>query len=158
MVSAHACGPVRDALLFLIGAARVGSERPSEATEVAASSSEALLRPERLRRRVEFAACYRRGQRRHGRWLSLHSLHREQGVARLGITVSRKVGGAVQRQKLKRRIREIFRRWDKRRKLPSMDIVVHAKPGAAQVKFNELEGELRRLLSGLLEHAERAGK
>ena len=65
---------------------------------------------------------------------------------RLGITASRKVGNAVIRQRVKRRIREIYRRWEERVELPSRDFVVHVKPAAAQAEFRALQEELLRLL------------
>lgn len=67
---------------------------------------------------------------------------------RLGMTVSRKVGGAVTRNRVRRRIREIYRRWKGRPDLPSLDLVVHAKPPAGDADFagmaKELEAHLRR--------------
>ena len=67
---------------------------------------------------------------------------------RLGMTVSRKVGGAVTRNRVRRRIREIYRRWKGRPELTSLDLVVHAKPAAGTADFagleKELEGQLRR--------------
>lgn len=67
---------------------------------------------------------------------------------RLGMTVSRKVGGAVTRNRVRRRIREIYRRWKGRADLPSLDLLVHAKPPAGEAGFaalaKELEGHLRR--------------
>lgn len=69
---------------------------------------------------------------------------------RLGMTVSRKVGKAVVRQKVKRRIREIYRRWPRRQELPSLDVVVHLKPAVAAASFDELRRELERLFSTLL--------
>lgn len=68
---------------------------------------------------------------------------------RLGITVTRKVGGAVVRHKMKRRIREIFRRWSQRRQLPPCDIVVHVKPTANRASFDSLQTEILRLLRPL---------
>ena len=65
---------------------------------------------------------------------------------RLGMTVSRKVGGAVTRNRVRRRIREIYRRWKGRADLPSLDLVVHAKPPAGQADFPDLSRELERLL------------
>ena len=56
-------------------------------------------------------------------------------VPRLGITVTRKVGGAVVRNRVKRRLREIYRRWPDQPQLPALDIVIHAKPSAARATF-----------------------
>ena len=60
--------------------------------------------------------------------------------------VSRKVGGAVIRNRVRRRIREIYRRWKGRQQLPPIDLLVHAKPPAATAEFSDLERELERLL------------
>lgn len=69
--------------------------------------------------------------------------------ARLGITASRKVGSSVVRQKVKRRIREIFRRWPGRSALDKIDLVVHLKPEAGQAPFLPLRADLERLLGTL---------
>ena len=65
---------------------------------------------------------------------------------RLGITVSRKVGGAVIRNRVKRRIREWFRSW-KVDLDQSFDLVIIAKPGAAALKSPELQQELSELMN-----------
>ncbi|RMH16184.1 MAG: ribonuclease P protein component [Acidobacteria bacterium] len=108
------------------------------------------LRPrQRLRRRQDFLRCYRSGRKRHGRFATLHVHANEQGVARLGITASRKVGKAVVRHRTKRRVREIFRRWPGRASLPPLDVVVHVKRTAAEADFAALRAELERQLATL---------
>lgn len=113
-------------------------------------AGEGLPRPERLRRRADFLRCYREGRRRHGELVVLHTLANGRQGPRLGLTVGRKVGGAVVRNRVKRRVREIYRRWSERSRLPALDLVVHAKPSAGSASFAELERELERLLSSLL--------
>jgi len=61
------------------------------------------------------------------------------------------VGQAVVRHRLKRRIKEIYRRWPHRSQLPALDLVVHLKPEAGGSDFPALRTELLRLLSGLRE-------
>lgn len=112
-------------------------------------SDESLKRADRLRRRADFVRCYRQGRRRHGAFMVLHFAPNPTGSARLGITASRKVGNAVVRHLVKRRIREVFRRWSGRSRLPSLDLVVHCKPGIGRATFPETEVELKRLLSSL---------
>jgi ribonuclease P protein component len=110
------------------------------------------LRPaERLCRRADYLRCYRTGRRRHGSLAILYFIPNQLGHPRIGITASRKVGKAVVRQRLKRRIRETYRRWKRRSSLPAMDLVVHLKPEAKTADFQSFRAELLRLLGGLLE-------
>ena len=110
-----------------------------------------------MRRRADYLRCYREGRRLHGALATLHIAPGREGRARLGMTASRKVGGAVVRQCLKRRVREVYRRWEGRGRLPAADLVVHLKPAAAAASFGELEAELKRLL-GLVLRPPRPGR
>jgi ribonuclease P protein component len=124
---------------------------PASAPRGASRDGEGLSREERLRRRAEFLRCYREGRRRGGRLATLFFVPNSQPGPRLGITVSRKVGRkAVVRQRLKRRVREIYRRWNHRSQLPAVDLVVNLKPTAVEADFRELETEIERQLSTLL--------
>jgi len=114
-------------------------------------SDERFPRQRSLRRSADYQQCYRAGARRQGTLATLHV--RANGVAtpRLGLTASRKVGGAVVRNRLKRWTRESFRRWPRRGELPAADLVVHFKPAAAAATHAELAGELTRLWSRLVD-------
>jgi len=74
----------------------------------------------------------------------------ELGHARIGITASRKVGPAVTRHRIRRRIKEVYRRWNDRARLPALDLVIHLKPEAREADFEALRSDLLRLLSGVL--------
>jgi ribonuclease P protein component len=75
-------------------------------------------------------------------------LFAQAGAGRIGVTVSRKVGGAVLRNRVKRWIRECYRR--NRSKLPSdLDVVVVARPGAAETDHGTLCRELAGLAARL---------
>jgi ribonuclease P protein component len=113
------------------------------------AAGERWLLAERLRRRADFLRCYREGRRRQGGALALYFIPNGLGQPRLGITASRKVGGAVARHRLKRWIREIYRRWTDRKSLPAVDIVVHLKPEAGRLQFETFRLELLRSLSSL---------
>ncbi len=115
-----------------------------------AAAPQGLGRADRLRRRADFQRCYRAGRRRRGELVLLYAHANQLAHPRLGITASRKVGGAVVRNRLKRRVREIYRRFPQRRELPPLDLVVHLQPAAALAVFAALRGELEGLLAGFL--------
>jgi len=112
--------------------------------------AESLRPEERLTRGGDYQKAYRHGRRRHGSLWILHWTSNELQHPRLGVTVSRKVGKAVVRVRTKRRIREIYRRWSERRRLPPIDVVVHVKPAAAAASFTEMERELQSGLRSLV--------
>jgi ribonuclease P protein component len=122
-----------------------------------AGTGERLLARERLRRRADYLRGYRTGRRRHGALAIVYFVPNQLGHPRMGITASRKVGKAVVRQRLKRRIREIYRRWQDRGKLPALDLVIHLKPEAGRADFPTFQVELLRLLGGLVQKRETAG-
>jgi ribonuclease P protein component len=94
-----------------------------------------------VRRRPEYLEIQNRGRRATSAHLLLFAL---PGSGRLGVTVSRKVGGAVQRNRVKRWIRECFRRT--RAHFPaSLDLVVVARPGAADARHDSICHELKTL-------------
>jgi ribonuclease P protein component len=113
--------------------------------------SERLPSDQTVRRRADYLRCYRTGRRRHGSLALLYFVPNQLAGPRLGITASRKVGNAVVRHRLKRRIKEIYRRWQDRSQLPPLDLVIHLKPEAGKSDFPALKAEVLRLLSGLRE-------
>jgi ribonuclease P protein component len=87
----------------------------------------------RLSRSGDFERVYREGRSHGNRFLVLYAFPRgaeADGEMRLGISVSRRVGGAVERNVVKRALREAF--WSLDRELPaSHDFVVVARPDVA---------------------------
>ena len=74
------------------------------------------------------------------------------GPPRLGITVTKKIGNAVVRNRIKRLVREFFRR--RRYELaPGLDILVIAKKTAADVSLTLVENELGKSLGNHRSHA-----
>jgi len=102
-----------------------------------------LPRRWRVRQRREYVSLQRDGRRRTTRHFVLVSRLRAGGGSRLGITVSRKVGGAVRRNHVKRRVREWFRRH-RDQLTPPQDLIVIARPGAAELSYAEIAAELAK--------------
>lgn len=91
---------------------------------------------------------YREGSVSRGRLFSVHALPNASDKARLGLSVSKKVGGAVKRNGVRRRLKEIFHSAGP--DLPQgVDIVVSARPAAAEATFEELASEFSRALDVL---------
>ena len=103
-----------------------------------------LRRDERLARRTDFLAIQTRGRKLWSPHYLVFFRMRSQVPARLGVTVSRKVGGAVVRNQVKRWIRETWRqRLDVK---PSADVVVVARPGAQALGFRATSEQLVGLI------------
>jgi len=109
--------------------------------------SAAFPKQYRLLRRLEFQRVYTQGQRRSASLCTV--FYRPNGLVqtRLGITVPKRVGTAVVRNRIKRRIREVFRLH--RQELPGgWDLVLNPRPRAATVAYPALERELLGLFPG----------
>ena len=109
----------------------------------------------RLSRSAEFERVYRQGRSKGNRYLVLYAFPRaedDDAGPRLGLSVSRRVGGAVDRNRVKRVLREAF--WAESERLPATsDYVVVARPDARELAEREgtagMRGALSELVTGL---------
>ena len=100
----------------------------------------------RLFRASEFQRMRKEGASFHGKFMLLSALpSAEPGLARIGIVTSRKVGGAVERNRVRRRLREIMRA-ELGRILPGAWLVIVARHRAVEADFVELREEWMRLV------------
>ena len=99
----------------------------------------------RLTDSPEFERVYRQGTAYRGRLFSVHAFPNEHGTPRLGLSISRKVGNAVTRNAVRRRLREVF--YSCISELSgNLDLVMSARPAAAEATFEELREELSKSL------------
>jgi ribonuclease P protein component len=117
---------------------------------VQAQATQGLRSTDRLRQRVEYLACYERGRAVTGPLATLHVLPNQLGRPRLGITATRRIGNAVVRNRLRRRCREVYRRYRRRADLPALDIVVNLKQRAAAATWDETRRQLERQLDEVI--------
>jgi ribonuclease P protein component len=100
----------------------------------------------RIRKRKDFVRISVSGKKVSDRHFVVLFAAAPAGDSRLGITVSRKVGGAVTRNRIKRRVREFFRHHRHRMPRP-MDLNVIARKEAASLSSPETLRALERLFS-----------
>ena len=115
------------------------------------AAAPAPARRGRLTRAAEFDAVARLGRSVGGRYLTLRFRRSEGGPARVGYAVPRKVGGAVDRNRVKRRLREAIAR-NEGLLHEGTDYVLVARPGMAgvleQQGFDWLCEQVAELLTG----------
>ncbi len=91
-----------------------------------------------IRQRSQFQQVYESGRKHQGRYMIVFTLPRADGATRLGIAATRKFGIAVERNRAKRLIRELFRQHPAP---PGFDIVVIPRRPLCQAPFGTLEAE-----------------
>lgn len=101
---------------------------------------------ERLRQRADFLAAAT-GPRAPVSGFVLQALHRrEDGPVRVGFTVSKKVGNAVERNRVRRRLREVVRLAPEDNMRPGYDYVLIGRRAALDLPFQALADDFGRAL------------
>ena len=99
----------------------------------------------RIRSRADYLKIQRSGRKVGGRYLTILSMDNDLTVSRFGITVSRKTGNAIKRNRIKRRIREL-QRLNQSSIVPGKDIVVIATREASGAHFKDMKIEYEKLI------------
>lgn len=104
-----------------------------------------LKRENRLKKHYQYKYVYREGTKLHGRSMSLLFVSSRTKQAKIGFTITKKIGKAVRRNLVRRRLREIIKR-----QLPYLkqnyNIIIVAHENILSCSFAELEQELKSLL------------
>ena len=105
------------------------------------------MRPQRLKRRAEFLRVAAKGRKAAVHGLVLQALMRDdQAPARLGFTVTKKVGNAVIRNRTRRRLREAARLLLREQDVTGVDLVLIGRDSTRGRVFTDLIDDLRRAL------------
>lgn len=119
---------------------------PEQGAPLPASGKSGQPVPARLRKRAQFLAV-RRGEKRRGRLFLLEVLDRgDDGAPRVGFTVTKKVGNAVVRNRIRRRLKEAVRTNAAGDMQPGSDYVIVGREDILAAPFSEITSELSRRL------------
>ena len=105
----------------------------------------AYPKSERITRKREYLEVFEQGQKWVGRAVICYVVRREGQGRRCGVAVSRKVGSAVVRNRVKRYLKEIYRA-NRSRLVDDARIVIVARPAAANLDYRQCVGAIQRLL------------
>lgn len=112
-------------------------------------------RSARLLRRADFERVYKQGRRHFSQHMTVFYLQRAQDEGlRVGFTVSRMLGGAVQRNRMKRRLREAVRleaAWN----CAGVDVVINPKKSVATADVGVLRAEISRAFDAIRKSVDR---
>jgi len=102
------------------------------------------LRPrERIRKQNDFIALYKKGKRYKGKYFILINYPNECGFSRFAVVASKKTGSAVKRNRIKRRMRALFRQ-NKNLFIIPMDLIAISKAEIYGAPWKKLEEEYHK--------------
>jgi ribonuclease P protein component len=104
-----------------------------------------LPRVNRMHSQADFQRAVRRGPHASRPTMVVHAVQGDEGPARVGLVVSKSVGNAVTRNRVKRRLRSAVR--PQLTQLETLLVVIRAKPAAADADFARLADDLDRCLA-----------
>ncbi|MCI0489208.1 MAG: ribonuclease P protein component [Blastocatellia bacterium] len=112
--------------------------------------SEKFPKTNRILKRDSFKRVYDGGRKFQARYFTAFVLPNSGSEPRIGITVTRKIGKSVQRNRARRLVREVFRK-NKWLVPQGVDIVINVKKPLVEAVYSDVEGDFRNFL-------EKAGK
>jgi len=110
------------------------------------ASSKGFPRSARLLRHADFERVYKQGKRHFAAHMTVFYAQRSEGEGmRVGFTVGRVLGGAVQRNRMKRRLREAVRLQGSKPGVDA-DVVINPKKSLLNAEFSVVQGEVAKAL------------
>ena len=103
---------------------------------------------ESLKKNYEFRRLYAKGKSAGGQLLVVYARRTHRRVNKLGITVSSKIGNAVVRNLIRRRLKEIYR-LNEDKFSPGLELVVVARQKSREASYRELERDFLRTCTKL---------
>ena len=113
--------------------------------EPGGKANERLTKSDRILSRETFRRTYDQGTKYHAKYFTAFVISNQQELSRLGITVTRKTGKSVERNRSRRLVREVFRK-NKWRVPPGIDIVINVKGALNAAGYADLEGDFVEFL------------
>jgi ribonuclease P protein component len=114
-----------------------------------------------LRNSRQFRKVYDQGQRHHSLYFSAFILRTDSDERRIGITVTRKIGNAVTRNRCKRRLREVIRAFFAQASdsldVAGYDLVINAKPSLIEADFKLIQESFARTMARIHETYSKQG-
>jgi ribonuclease P protein component len=124
---------------------RNAAKKGATASRVSDAAALGFPRECRLVRRADFDAVYREGRKRTSREFAVFLRANGLGHSRFGWSIKKALGGAVRRNRIRRRLREIVRLY-RSDIAAGWDVVIHPRASAATADFAALTSEFVRLL------------
>lgn len=113
------------------------------------SPSERLSKSSRLLKHADFQAVYREGRKRFSGNVTIFYRNRQdQAGPRVGFTVGKVLGGAVDRNRIRRRLRAVARRRLRELSGP-IDVVMHPRKSVLNLAFAKLDAEVEQLFAAI---------
>jgi len=110
--------------------------------------SDSLSPRERIRKKKEFLVIYKKGTRYRGKYFTIVHISNDLNFSRMAVVVSKKIGNAVKRNKIKRWIRTLFR-MNKPLMDESLDLIIIPKKEIQEAAWPELQEEFLKALKSI---------
>ncbi|MGG3891130.1 ribonuclease P protein component [Metabacillus fastidiosus] len=98
----------------------------------------------RIKKNEDFQKIFKQGKSMANRQFVIYFLEREESELRIGLSVSKKIGNAVTRNRVKRLIRQVFLE-EKERIVNNKDFIIIARKPAAEMSYDEVKSSLNHL-------------